>query len=451
MNSDDGVQGIPLKKRLGYLRRLQSEIQKNEGEILLALQKDVYKSSYEGYLTEIMPIYTELRSFQKHLRCWLKPQKIHSALTHFGSKATVVLEPLGTVLIYSPWNYPFQLAILPLIAAIGAGNKVVLSLSPSAPHTYNIIKMLVNKTFQQTDVIVLDNERFNSEEVLSARWDHIFYAGGEAYARTIAKHAGEHLIPLTLELGGKSPVILDKTYNLPLTCNRLAWAKLLNAGQTCVAPDYILLPKDQTEVFIPALIKALQKQLTEISTSSMLAIKRPERLELIEEAFKHSEVIYGGKIDKSEGKIQPTIVLNPPLDSLLLTDELFLPIFPIITYNNAREAIEYVNHHPKPLALYIYSNSKSFTEYILNNTTSGTVAINDSIMQISHPYLPFGGVGESGMGRYHGRSGVEQLSNHKSILRASNLFDIKLRYTLGGKLSSLRKLNSILNWFSKYK
>lgn len=435
---------ITPDRRLAYLKLLDEMIHRYERKVLSALYRDVHKGNYEAYMTELIPVYTELRNYRKYLRKWLRPRAVSFSLGFIGSRTFVQNEPLGTVLIYSPWNYPFQLTILPLIAAIAAGNKVVLSISPSAPETNKVIASIVKETFEERDVVVLTHGEFDPKELLDAPFDHIFYTGRGEYAKVIASHAGNKLIPVTLELGGKSPVFVGGRYDLKLTTRRLAWAKLLNAGQTCVAPDYLLLPEGEVNRFVPALIDEMERHTEKIVSTGMLRIKRPEKLDMVEVETARAKVLYGGKIDRDKGAMQPTIVLNPPSDSPLLSEELFLPLLPIITYRDPNDALRFVNARPKPLALYIYSNDRDYIRHILRHTTSGSVAINDSLMQISHPHLPFGGVGASGTGRYHGKAGLETFSNPRSVLHSSRLIDFPQRYRLDDKWEKLLILSKLM-------
>lgn len=445
LNKHPHERTLSYSTRSSLLKDLRRQIEADESSILQAISSDLGKTPYEAYLTELLPIYTELNQFKRKLKRWLKPKSVGFSLLHFGSKSYTVLEPLGTVLIYAPWNYPFHLCIIPLIAAIAAGNRVILSPSPSAPATASIVKEVLRKVFPEDILYCLEPNTFDADDLLKLPFDHIFYTGGPGYAHTIADAAAKHLTPTTLELGGKSPCIISDGADLKLASKRVAWAKLLNSGQTCVAPDYLLVQESILEQFLQLLKEAIALQMEYISgdRNGYLPLIRPQKVEQLSEAIMGLDIIFGGKVSAEGDAMQPTLVMNPPTDTLLMTQEIFAPVLPIIPYSELSTAISYICFRPKPLALYIFGNEEAFKE-VEQSTTSGSIVQNDCIMQLSHPSLPFGGVGDSGMGRYHGKSGLYTFSNLKSVLRSSKKVDPALRYKLRGDIGVLKKITKWL-------
>lgn len=430
------------QQRILLLQHLKKNILKYEAHVLVALKKDLGKEAYESYLTELFPVYSEIKLFSKQLKSWLKPQKKKASLAQFGSHAFVLLEPLGIATIYAPWNYPFQLSLLPVIAAIAAGNKVILSISPKAKETADILSKILEESFGEEELVCLAPRSFRPENLLQAKVDYVFYTGGPQFGKIVATEAAKQLIPCTLELGGKSPCIVTSNAKLTLAAKRIAWAKLLNAGQTCVAPDYLFVQESVASQFMEELKQFIQNQVLKIThnvSNKYLPIIEVEKVKELTDWLAQEENVWGGEANLEQGQIAPAIIMNPDIDSPFLKEEIFAPILPILTYKDLQEVSDYICLQPKPLALYLFGNKKEQRD-LLYNSSSGSVCFNDCIVQISHPHLPFGGVGNSGYGRYHGRSGLLTFSNAKSVLKSPTWFDLAIKYQLGNPVEKLKKI-----------
>lgn len=431
---------LSVRERQELLGALLDTVTLQEESILQALEADISKGPAEGYLAEIDPLRRELRLFIRNLPAWAAHKRVRGDLLHLGSRAFIAPEPYGRTLIFSPWNYPFLLALQPLVAALAAGNSILLSPSPKAPRTASIVQQIVHQSIPPHVAQVLAPSTADTNELLNAHFDCIMYTGGPAFAKTIASHAAQHLTPIILELGGKSPCVVDAGADMALAARRIAWGKFLNAGQTCVAPDYILLQHGLLEPFLGHLERAwsdMKRNFTIHPNGSLRVVN-----EQAAQRARHLVATSGASPlvqCNTDGKyVEPLVVLNPDLDAPIMQEELFLPILPIVTYETLDEAIRTINERDKPLALYYFGPKRGF-RHLLQCTSSGTACRNDVIMQITHPRLPFGGVGLSGMGRYHGRSGFEQFSNMRSVLCAFRHIDPALRYNLRAPWQSLRK------------
>jgi aldehyde dehydrogenase (NAD+) len=431
-----------LAFRIAQLQILKQLVMENKPAIIQALKSDLHKPEFETYATEI-GVNKEIDYALKHINNWTKPKKAAVPWDLFSYSAKIYPEPLGVILIIGPWNYPFQLIISPLVGAIASGNCTIIKPSEFAPHTSNLISELIHKYFSPEYITVIPGSVETSQQLLAEKFDHIFFTGGTAIGKIVMAAAAKHLTPVTLELGGKSPCIIDTDINLEHTAKRITWGKFINAGQTCIAPDYLLV--DQK--IKPDLINALKKYLQEFygenpATSPDYArIIHQKHFHRLTNLLKCGKVIIGGETKPEELYIAPTLLDNVSLEDAVMQDEIFGPILPIIEYTDINEAITLINSRPKPLALYLFSQNKNLQKRILQETSSGGVCINDTVMQVAVSSLPFGGVGDSGMGSYHGRASFNTFSHYKSVLQNSLPWDIDWRYApYQGKLSLLKKI-----------
>jgi len=432
---------LEVKFRKAMLNKLLAALEKWEKPLADALWKDLHKSYEEAYLTEISIVKGEIRTHMKNVCKWAKRRKAPTPLKLFPSRSYIVKEPLGNALIISPWNYPVQLLLNPLVGAISAGCTAVLKPSPYVPTVSKVIEDMIADTFEQKYITVVQGHRDINTALLQQRWDMIFFTGSPALAKTVMAAAAEHLTPVVLELGGKSPCIIDKTADIAVAARRIAWGKTLNCGQTCIAPDYILIHKDIKDAFV----KAFSEEVRNLHGEDIKADKHYVRMvndkafERVTGYFKDGNIIYGGGYDASERFIEPTIIENVALDSPLMTEEIFGPVFPVIPIekNFKESVIEFVTSREKPLAFYYFGNEKDGWE-IVRRTSSGGGCINDVIMHIANEHVPFGGVGNSGMGRYHDKDSFEAFSHTRSIITTGTWIDLPFRY-MPYKLFSLAK------------
>ncbi|MBC7466576.1 MAG: aldehyde dehydrogenase family protein [Bdellovibrio sp.] len=392
-------------QRIVRLKKVKSWIAKNEEQIINALKADFSKPEFETRLTEITPVYSEIDFFIKHLSRWMKDQKVPTPITLLGHSSSIRYENKGVILIISPWNYPFYLAIVPFITALAAGNTAVLKPSELTPHTSNVISKLVQDCFTSGEAVVVLGDKSATENLLTYHFDHVFFTGSTAVGRIIAKACADKLIPMTLELGGKSPTIVDETADIHLACEKIFWGKFLNRGQTCVAPDYVIVHKSVQVQF--------EKEMTRLENLHELEIEG----KIINQ---NHEARLNTMVQKPLGFFNQKALEVKPVSDLsdaTMKDEIFGPVLPVLTYETHVEIDAIIKNYEKPLAMYIFSKNKTFIESILKAHTSGGVAINTVIMHLANPYLPFGGVGASGMGRYHGWHGFVELSHQRAIIR----------------------------------
>lgn len=435
-----------LSFRKETLVQLLNAIVIHEDEIIEALHDDFKKPAFEAVLTETNYVITELKDTIKNLSKWAKPKKVFPSILNFPSTDFIYKEPYGKVLIIAPWNYPFQLALCPMIAAVAAGNQVVVKPSELTPKTSAVIRKIIEKIFHINHVECIEGGLEVSQKLLAERWDYIFFTGSPTVGKIIAKAAAENLTPVTLELGGKNPCIIDETANLKLAAKRIVWGKFINAGQTCIAPDYILIQKDMKSHFIAYLKTEITKAYGEnpalspdfariINTKNWLRLAN-----LIEE----EKVIFGGQTDIENNYIAPTLIEENDMESLLMQEEIFGPLLPILSYEKEEDIKTVISKFEKPLALYVFSENKRFSEKIIKQYSFGGGCINDTVVHFSNKRLPFGGVGHSGIGAYHGRLSFDTFSHKKSIVKKANWLDIPLRYApYNDKLKSIKK---ILKW-----
>ncbi|WP_395047411.1 aldehyde dehydrogenase [Flavobacterium sp.] len=435
-----------VSQRKEALKKLLKNIIIHEEEILEALYKDFKKPRFEGIVTETSYIISELKNTINKIDSWSKPKWVFPSLLNFPSSDYIYSEPYGKVLLISPWNYPFQLAISPLIAAVAAGNKVTLKPSELTPYTSAIISKIIRESFEVKHVVVVTGDYTIAQDLLKKRWDYIFFTGSVAVGKIVAKAAAENLTPVTLELGGKNPCIVDETANLPLAAKRIVWGKILNAGQTCIAPDYILVHHKMKSKLIKYIIEEIKNALGENPQESedfarIINLKNWERqLFLIE----NQTILFGGESNRNDFYLAPTLLDEPSLDSPVMKEEIFGPILPILSYESKADIERIISKYEKPLSLFIFSENKSFIKEVLNKYSFGGGCVNDTIIHFSNSRLPFGGVGHSGIGAYHGKLSFDTFSHKKAIVRKGNWLDLPLRYApYKNKVNIIKR---ILNW-----
>ncbi|OUD36223.1 aldehyde dehydrogenase [Flavobacterium psychrophilum] len=435
-----------MSQRKDALKKLLKNIIIHEEEILEALYKDYKKPRFEGIVTETSYIISELKNTINKIDSWSKPKWVFPSLLNFPSSDYIYSEPYGKVLIISPWNYPFQLAISPLIAAVAAGNTVTLKPSELTPYTSGILSKIIRESFEVKHVVAVTGDYTIAQDLLKKRWDYIFFTGSVTVGKIVAKAAAENLTPITLELGGKNPCIVDESANLQLAAKRIIWGKILNAGQTCIAPDYILVHHKMKSKLINYLIDEIKKALGENPQESedfarIINLKNWERqLSLIE----NQNIISGGQSSKNDFYLAPTLLDEPHLDSPVMKDEIFGPILPILSYQSKTDIESTISKYEKSLSLFIFSENKSFIKEVLNKYSFGGGCVNDTIIHFSNSRLPFGGVGHSGIGAYHGKLSFDTFSHKKSIVRKGNWLDLPLRYApYKNKVNIIKR---ILNW-----
>ncbi len=415
--------------RIEALTSLGNMLRSHETDLMTSLKKDLNKSEFDTYITEIGILLEEIRFTLKHLQEWTKPRKVKTAFTQIGSKAFIYSEPYGVAVIISPWNYPLQLAIAPLIGAIAAGNCAILKPSELTPETSKLIGELINKTFPAEYITVVQGDADTTQSLLKEKLDYIFFTGSVAVGKVIMEAAAKHLTPVTLELGGKSPCIVHHDANLKLAAKRIAWGKFINAGQTCVAPDYLYVHRDIKEEFINNLKESINELYEDIVINGEFTRIVSERhFNRVTGLITSGEVLYGGNYSLDTLTIEPTVLGGVTWDAPVMQEEIFGPVLPVLEYDDEITMIHKITEHPKPLALYIFSESNEFQGTILNSISFGGGCINDTVMHLSSPYLPFGGVGESGIGAYHGSGSFDVFSHQKSILKQTTSFDLPFRY-----------------------
>lgn len=441
---------MDYKNDIGYrretLKKLLYNIQKNEDLIVKALYDDFKKPEFEAVLTETNYVISDLKDTIKNIHKWSRRKRVFPSILNFPSTDYIYKEPYGKVLVIAPWNYPFQLALCPLIAAVAAGNRVVLKPSELTPNTSSIISKIIEKTFHINHVEVFEGGVEVSNKLLTRRWDYIFFTGSVSVGKMVAKAAAENLTPVTLELGGKNPCVIDETANLKLAAKRIVWGKFINAGQTCIAPDYILIQKNMKINFISFLmeeiIKAYGKKLEK--SPDFARIINTKNFLRLDSMIDREKVIFGGETDANKLFISPTLIEEPALDSPVMKEEIFGPILPILTYETEADIHNVVSKYEKPLAFYIFSENNSFAKKLIANYSFGGGCINDTVVHFSNKRLPFGGVGHSGIGAYHGKLSFDIFSHHKAITKKGNWLDLPMRYApYKDKLPSIKKL---LHW-----
>lgn len=434
---------LDIKFRKAMLVKLLDAMEKWEEKLAEALWTDLHKSYEEAYLTEISIVKGEIKSHLRKVEGWARRRKAHSPIKLFPSRSYIVKEPLGNSLIIAPWNYPVQLLLNPLVGAISAGCTTVLKPSPYVPNVSETIEKMISETFDENYIAVIQGHRDVNMALLEQRWDLIFFTGSPALAKTVMTSAAKNLTPVILELGGKSPCIIDKTADIKTAAKRIAWGKTLNSGQTCIAPDYILIHKDIKDAFVRAFAEEMKILHGEdIKTDRhYVRIVNDKAFERVTGYFKDGNIIYGGRTDAATRFIEPTLIENVPLESPLMTEEIFGPIFPVIEIeDNFKESvIDFVNSREKPLAFYYFGKESDGWEMV-RRTSSGGGCINDVIMHIANENVPFGGVGQSGMGRYHDKESFEAFSHTRSIIATGTWIDLPFRYMPYKMFSLVKKI-----------
>lgn len=414
--------------RLQMLMRLRLGIQKYESALLDALMQDLHKSRTESYMTEIGILLSEISYYEKHLVQWMKDQRVPTPISLQPARSFRSTEPYGVTLIISPWNYPVQLALLPLVCAISAGNCAVVKASEYAPASAKVVKTLIEDCFSPEYVAAVEGGIPETTALLQQRFDFIFFTGSPKVGKIVMNAAAEHLTPVALELGGKSPVIIDKTANLKLAARRIAYGKFLNAGQICVAPDYVMIEESVRAEFLREFRAALKRFSPDSSFSQMSHIVTDSHYDRLCRLLEGHEIAIGGRCRAEDRWIEPTVLVNVAWDSAVMGEEIFGPILPVLTYRSLDTCITKIRSQEKPLALYLFSQDKAVIRKVLQSCSFGGGCINDTILHVSSPYLPFGGVGNSGVGQYHGKSGFELFSHSRSILQSSANVELPLRY-----------------------
>lgn len=411
-----------------------SAMEEWEEKLTDALWKDLHKSYEEAYLTEISIVKAEIRNHLKNVGKWARRRKAHSPIKLFPSRSYTVKEPLGCSLIVSPWNYPVQLLLNPLVGAISSGCTAVLKPSPYVPTVSKVIEDMIKETFDENYIAVVQGNRDVNTALLEQKWDIIFFTGSPALARKVMAAAAKNLTPVVLELGGKSPCIIDKTADIKVAAKRIAWGKTLNSGQTCIAPDYILIHKDVKEAFVKAFaeeVRILHGEDIQADTHYVRMVN-DKAFERVTGYFKDGKIIYGGRSDAKTRFIEPTLIEGMPLNSPVMTEEIFGPVFPVVTIDESKGSfkntvIEFVTSREKPLAFYYFGKESDGWD-IIRRTSSGGGCINDVIMHIANENVPFGGVGNSGIGRYHDKESFEAFSHTRSIIATGTWIDLPFRY-----------------------
>lgn len=435
---------VAFRKKM--LVRMLEAMEKWESRLADALWADLHKSYEEAYLTEISIVKGEIRTHLRHVDSWARKRKAPTPLKLFPSRSYIVKEPLGCSLIISPWNYPVQLLLNPLVGAISSGCTAVLKPSPYVPNVSRVIEEMISSVFEERYIAVVQGHRDVNAALLEQRWDLIFFTGSPALAKTVMAAAAKNLTPVILELGGKSPCIIDRSADIAVAAKRIAWGKTLNSGQTCIAPDYILIHKDVKEAFAAAFAEEVRRLHGDDIRKDRHYVRmvNDKAFERVTGYFKDGRIIYGGGTDASERFIEPTLIDDVALDSPLMTEEIFGPVFPIITLDDdgksfKNKVIEFVTSREKPLAFYYFGKESDGWE-IIGRTSSGGGCINDVIMHIANENVPFGGVGNSGMGRYHDKDSFEAFSHTRSIIATGTWIDLPFRYMPYRMFSLVKKL-----------
>lgn len=433
---------LAYKTRKTNLEKLYRMLKDNEDRIIDALHEDLGKSSFESYATEIGIAYSEIRYLMKNLKKLMKRKHVSSPITIFKASSYTLSEPMGNTLIFSPWNYPLQLTIVPLAGAIAGGNTAIVKPSRYSANTSSLLSELISRRFDEEYIALVQGGHEENSALLELRYDMIFFTGSPAVGKIVAAKAAETLTPCTLELGGKSPVIIDGTLDMDLTARRLMWGKLLNSGQTCVGPDYVLVKKGYEEALIAAIRRQASKMFPDpFASDEYPKIINEKHFSRICSLIKGSPVAFGGASDKAQFKIEPTVLYPVKETDPVMQEEIFGPVLPILSYSSIDEAIDFIRKREKPLALYIFSKDKKTIEKVHSSVSFGGGCVNDTVIHLSNPKLPFGGVGASGMGAYHGKKSFETFTRRKSIVSEATWIDMPIRFApFGNKIKLLRKL-----------
>ena len=419
-----------IEWRLTQLREIERMMHEHEDDLAEALRQDLGKCRFEAVMTEIGFVESEARYARKHLRSWMKPVRVRTPLMAQPGHSYIWPEPKGLVLIIAPWNYPMSMVMAPLVGAVAAGNCAAMKPSEVTSHTSAALAAILPRYLDQDAFAVVEGGIPETTELLEQRWDHILYTGNERVGGIVMAAAAKHLTPVTLELGGKSPCLIDKSADLEVAASRIAWGKFINAGQTCVAPDHVLVHREVAGAFVDAITRRIKDYYGDDPAQSpdFCRIASERHTARFQQLLQGHRIHLGGRVDVAKRFVEPTIVLDPPPDSALMTEEIFGPVLPIVTVDEMHHAIQFVVERPKPLALYLFTKSKALEDAVLKRLSAGTVCVNDAVIFMVSPELPFGGVGNSGMGRYSGWYGFETFSHMKPVMKRSFRFDAPLRY-----------------------
>jgi aldehyde dehydrogenase (NAD+) len=440
MNS---LNSLSVAERKSYLKRLLHELELTEDAICDALYQDFKKPAFEAVLTETHYVKSVIKELIGNLETWTKPKWVWPSLLNFPSSDYILKEPYGSVLVIAPWNYPFQLALCPAIAAFAAGNRVTIKPSEHTPTTSSIIADLMGRVFPKEWIEVMEGDAFVAQNLLAKRWDYIFFTGSVAVAKLVAQAAAQHLTPTTLELGGKNPCIVHHSADIALAAKRIVWGKFINAGQTCIAPDYVLVDAKIKGQLVQAIQLEIEKAYGKNTAQSpdFTRIVNEIHFDRLKKLLENQTILCGGITDAEDHFISPTLVNEPSLESALMQDEIFGPILPIISYQAEAEIEAIIARYEKPLALYVFATDKRFSKKITTQFSFGGGCINDTVIQFNNKRLPFGGVGHSGYGAYHGKYSIDTFLHHKSMVRKANWLDLPLRYApYTNKLAWIQKL-----------
>lgn len=421
---------LPLSHRIEALKKIQSYILTHEAEIGKAIRKDLGKSDFESYMCETGLVLSEITYMLKHIRSFAKEKNVLTPLTQFHSRSFKKPSPYGVALIMSPWNYPFLLTIDPLIDALAAGNTVVLKPSAYSPYTSTVIQSMIEECFDTRYVAVITGGRAENTCLLNEHFDYIFFTGSQTVGKEVMRHAAAHLTPVTLELGGKSPCIVEESANIKLAARRIVFGKYLNCGQTCVAPDYIYCDRKIKDQLLAEIKRQIKRQFRSepLTNKNYGKIINEKHFDRITKLIDSSKVVFGGKCDRTTLKIEPTVMDHVTFDDAVMQEEIFGPILPILTYDSLDQAIHKINSMPHPLALYVFTSDKTAARKVTARCGFGGGCINDTIIHLATSEMGFGGFGESGMGSYHGKDGFRTFSHYKSIVDKKTWLDLPMRY-----------------------
>ncbi len=425
----NSLQSRDLDFRIAQLKKFKDAVVRYEKEILDALKADLHKSAEEAYLTEISIVRQEIDYHLKNIRKWSKPKRVKTPLHLLPSRSKIYYEPLGTALIIAPWNYPFQLLLNPLVGAISSGCCAMLKPSPYTPTVAGVIQKMVNEVFDESYISIVQGGRNVNTILLEQRFDVIFFTGSPSLGKIVMKAASAHLTPVVLELGGKSPCIVDTDANIDIAARRIAWGKTINAGQTCIAPDYLMVHKDVKDALLEKIKFYITQWHGEDASKSPYfpRIVNHQAMERLQKLMQHGKILFGGNLDMESRYISPTIIDNISPDDPIMQEEIFGPLLPVMTFEHINEVVAYVTSHEKPLALYFFGKNKQAKDMLVR-TSSGGACINDTLLHVATHHLPFGGVGNSGMNKYHGHGTFLAYCNAKAVLISSNSFDLKMKY-----------------------
>ena len=435
-----------VEYRLQMLQRLKKIINANEEKILSALYNDLSKSKSEAYMSEVAMVYAELDEALKKVREWSRPQRARGTIGTFPAKNYVFSEPYGIVLIMSPWNYPFNLAIAPLIAAISAGNCAVIKCSKESKYTSNLIKEIINNTFDKKYIYCVDSD-IEYNDVIYQKYDYIFFTGSSRVGKIIMRAASENLTPVSLELGGKCPCIVDESAHIKIAAKRIVWGKLLNAGQTCVSVDYVAVHNSVKEKLIKCILKEIKSRYHDaLNSNTYPRIINEHHYKRLLNLIKVEKNIIGGRADEFSRKIEPTVLPEADFEDEIMKEEIFGPLLPIIEYDDIKKLIRTIKEREKPLACYVFTKYEKTARHIIKSISYGGGCVNDVVIQVSNHYMPFGGVGNSGIGSYHGKYGFDTFSHKKSVVWNETMLDLPIRYA-PFNLLKFRMLKYILTKF----